>query len=31
MLGEEEQDGGGVGDLDFVWSQEISWIGITPF
>jgi len=31
--GEEgaEQDGRGVGDLDFVWSQEFSWIGIKPF
>jgi len=26
-----EQDGGGVGDLDFVSSQEFSWIGIKPF
>jgi len=26
-----EQDGGGVGDLDFLWSQEFSWIGIKPF
>jgi len=25
-----EQDGGGVGDLDFIWSQEFSWIGIKP-
>jgi len=26
-----EKDGGGVGDLDFIWSQEFSWIGIKPF
>ena len=26
-----EQDGGGVGDLHFVSSQEFSWIGIKPF
>jgi len=28
---EEEQDGGGVGDLNFVWSQEFSYIAAKPF
>jgi len=28
---EAEQDGRGVGHLDFVWSQGFSWIGIKPF
>jgi len=30
-IGGAEQDGGGVGDLDFLSSQEFSWIGIKPF